>query len=161
MPRSDSRGHAWRARARRGGRRRPGDRADGRRGAPYFHVALPLHSLDENASLAPRLFAAGAPGDLAEALRDMSAQHVEINGAIQRLLPLWSRLAVEPGALDSIRHELAAETARLDALWDIHLALEESFVFPHIARDLDEAARAEIVKEMRERRSDPTLSSRS
>jgi iron-sulfur cluster repair protein YtfE (RIC family) len=119
----------------------------------YFQVALPLHSQDEDNSLAPRLFSAGIPDDLADAVRAMHAQHTEIDAVLERLLPLWGRLAVEPDALDAVRGDLAADTARLDALWDVHLALEEGFIFPRVGAELDEQARAEIAEEMRARRS--------
>jgi hemerythrin-like domain-containing protein len=118
----------------------------------YFSVALPLHSSDEDESLAPRLFTAGVPDELADAVQAMTVQHGEIDAVLARLLPLWARLAAEPGALEAVRGDLAADTSRLDALWDLHLTLEETRVFPHVATDLDEASRAAIVQEMRARR---------
>lgn len=122
----------------------------------YFSVALPLHSQDEDASLAPRLFAAGIPADLEDAVTTMTAQHADIDMLLERLLPLWDRLQKEPGALDEVRQTLANHTARLDALWDIHLAVEEHYIFPRAALVLNEEARAAIVEEMRARRLPPS-----
>lgn len=118
----------------------------------YFSVALPLHSADEDESMAPRLVAADVPEELAEAIRVMSAQHADIDALLGRLLPLWDRLQQAPASLDEIRQPLASYTARLDALWDMHLTLEEEYIFPRAALALDQAAREAIVGEMRARR---------
>ncbi len=118
----------------------------------YFSIALPLHSQDEDLSMAPRLFAAGVPDDLAEAVQTMTAQHADIDAVLARLLPMWGRLQHAPAELEAMRTALASDTARLDALWDTHLEMEEQYIFPRASEALDEPARAAIVEEMRARR---------
>ena len=118
----------------------------------YFAIALPLHSQDEDLSLAPRLFAAGMPEELADAVRAMTAQHAAIDALLERLLPIWDRLQHAPADLDAVRDALAADTAQLDAVWDVHLTMEEAFIFPRASAALDATAQAEIAEEMRGRR---------
>ncbi len=121
----------------------------------YFAVALPLHSDDEDVSLAPRLFNAGIPDDLAGMLQMMTAQHSAIDSTLERLLPLWDRLQHAPEDLDRLRPELSEATLQLAALWEMHLSMEEQHIFPGASAHLDEPARAAIVEEMRARRSAP------
>jgi hemerythrin-like domain-containing protein len=118
----------------------------------YFHVALPLHSADEDVSVAPRLMDVLMCPGLEKSVADMTKQHVQIEATVERLLPLWQRLSSEPGAIEEIRATLAVDTERLDALWAEHLDLEEHVVFPLIAERLDQDVRAQIVGEMRGRR---------
>jgi hemerythrin-like domain-containing protein len=98
--------------------------------ARYFSVALPLHSADEDESIAPRL--AGAPPDVAAAIDNMTAQHGQIHDVIDELMPLWQRLAEAPELRDSMRDQLAAGAERLQALTASHLDLEERMVLPAI-----------------------------
>lgn len=119
----------------------------------YFAVALPLHSQDEDVSVAPRLTAAGLADADRHAVGDMTAQHADIDAVIARLLPLWARLAETPTSLHEMRGELARLTDRLARYWDEHLDLEERIVFPLLAARLDAQARAAIVGEMRARRA--------
>jgi len=58
----------------------------------YHAVALPLHQADEELSLAPRLEHA-----VPEALAAMKREHAELDETLADLLPLWERLAREPG----------------------------------------------------------------
>ncbi len=118
----------------------------------YFRIALPLHAQDEDVSVGPRLADTGLPDSYHQAVADMTAQHADIDAVLDRLLPAWRRLVEEPSALDSIRETLTADTAALEALWRIHLEMEEQIVFPLIAQRLDESTRATIVSEMRDRR---------
>ena len=118
----------------------------------YFSVALPLHSEDEDESVGPRLRATPLTADAASAVAAMTAQHADIDAALARLLPMWARLASEPASLAGMREALARDTAQFDALWAVHLDLEEHIVFPLVTARLDEATRADIVREMRARR---------
>ncbi len=119
----------------------------------YFAVALPLHARDEDESVGPRLAVTGLPPAYDRAVRDMTAQHTDIDAVLARLLPAWQRLAAEPSALADMRAALAGDTLALDKLWAIHLDMEERVVFPLIAERLDTNTRAEIVGEMRQRRA--------
>ncbi len=118
----------------------------------YFSVALPLHAADEDESLAPRLWETGLPERLLDVVAAITPQHVAIDAVLARLLPAWERLAKEPQALADLRTSLQRDTAQLDALWVEHLDLEERVVFPLIGDRLAPAVRADIVREMRDRR---------
>ena len=122
----------------------------------YFSVALPLHSEDEDASVGPRLRATPLTGEAASAVAAMTAQHADIDLALLRLLPMWARLASEPASLSGLRETLVRDTMHFDALWAVHLDLEERIVFPLVTGRLDQATRAEIVREMRARRGTAT-----
>lgn len=118
----------------------------------YFSVALPLHSQDEDESVGPRLAATGLPRVIARAVADMTAQHADIDAVLARLVPAWLRLSRDPSALDQCREALVRDTLQLDALWAVHLDLEERVIFPLIPVRLDAGTRAAIAVEMRQRR---------
>src|SRR5947209_5155592 len=59
----------------------------------YFTVALPLHALDEDESLAPRLLRLDLPAAVRAAIGPMTAQHGPIEAAIEAAAPLWQALA--------------------------------------------------------------------
>ncbi len=119
--------------------------------AQYFGRALPLHAQDEELSLVPRL--RGHDEQLDDELAEMCEEHEAHEESVAELVALCSALRDEPD-----RHlELAptlGETAReLQAHFGPHLAREEQHIFPALATQLDANTRAEIVKEMRARRS--------
>ena len=119
----------------------------------YYTVALPLHEADENETVYPRLraamTAAGAPPAAVEA---MVEQHGPIDALVAELVPLWDRLKSAPESLTACAQPMADKCARLQALWDEHLSLEEENVFPAIRRYLDEPTVREMTAEMRARR---------
>jgi hemerythrin-like domain-containing protein len=119
----------------------------------YYTVALPLHEADENETVYPRLrsamAAAGAPPASVEA---MVEQHGPIDDLVAELVPLWARLQSSPERLSDVAPEMAAKCARLQQLWNEHLALEEETVFPAIRVYIDEAGLRAMKEEMRARR---------
>ena len=117
----------------------------------YFRIALPLHVADEEESLAPRLRA--LQGDererLGPALREMSRQHVDIEARLARVLPAWQQVEESGGV-----HAGPSEGEAL-ALCDLllrHLALEETELFPLLARSVPAAEGEAFVQELRARR---------
>ncbi len=111
----------------------------------YFTVGLPLHVLDEEESLRPRLVAA-----VGAALDRMSAEHRRIEDALQALVPTWEELRARPGA--RLRDEALVRAARdLEALLEAHLVAEEREIFPALGR-LPAALRTTIREELRARR---------
>ena len=126
----------------------------------YFRVALPLHVEDEERSIRPRLLAAGVVdpgGEIARALDAMSAQHVDIDGALEALLPRWAAIARDAAALDEGRAELHAATARLCAAFEAHLAGEEAWILPAVKASLAREHES-IAREMQLRRAPADLS---
>lgn len=120
----------------------------------YFHVALPLHVLDEDESVEPRLrrAEAGVGADLDAALTRMTAEHREMDPMLERLVALCDELRDEPSRLPSVRGELRAVLDGVEPLMARHLESEERWMFPAVAA-LDAAVRAELFVEFRGRRS--------
>lgn len=114
----------------------------------YFCEALPLHVADEDESMAPRLRGAGAA--VAAALARMSAEHGPIEEAVAAAAPLWAALAAAPEDRALLAAVVAAG-ARLVPLLFRHIEAEEAELFPALAQ-LDEAAQAAMLAEMRGRR---------
>lgn len=116
--------------------------------ARYLGEGLPLHGQDEDRSLAPRLRALGPDPALERALAQLEAEHVTLDEGVPDVIALLNAMAAgEPDVQDRLR----AHHAWLDLLLRDHMAREEAVVFPRIAQ-LDEAARREIVLEIRARR---------
>ena len=116
----------------------------------YFGVALALHEADEELTLAPRLRAGGG-AELADALDAMAAEHVRLHVILAALDPLWGRLVARPDELASTSAALLEGSRQLDALFRVHLEMEERVVFPATLA-LSAPDRAAIANEMRERR---------
>ncbi len=112
----------------------------------YFERALPLHAADEDESIAPRL----GPTQAA-ALAEMTAQHAAIDRLLGGMLPRWRKLAEVPGGRATQLADLASGAARLADLFDAHLALEETQIFPAVTQ-LAAEVQASILAEMTGRR---------
>jgi iron-sulfur cluster repair protein YtfE (RIC family) len=115
----------------------------------YFSEALPLHVADEDESILPRL--QGASPEIDHALRTMHDQHVEHGPKLQSLLRLTEALRVQSDSA-ALKSELAVVAADLEQEFHAHLAMEERILFPAL-RGLPGTIQAEIVAELRERRS--------
>jgi iron-sulfur cluster repair protein YtfE (RIC family) len=126
----------------------------------YFSEALPLHALDEEESILPRL--AGRDRQVDASLVAMHRDHVEHAPIVERLVDMCTTLADAPERHAALAPALGAAAATLREHFARHLAEEESIVFPALARLLDAAERAEIVRELRARRqpAPPSGSSR-
>jgi hemerythrin-like domain-containing protein len=118
----------------------------------YFTVALPLHSADEDASVAPRLLALTLPVDIRDAVKGMTAQHDTLHETIRELSIGWAEVARDAAALHEFAPTLAPKSATLDTLFGVHLAMEESTIFPAIRALLPEHERNAILNEIRARR---------
>ncbi len=120
----------------------------------YFAVAAPKHTADEEVSLFPRLRTSGDPAAAAAlaALDRLERDHDEADGhhaAVEHLVRRWiadDRLS----AAD--REQLRDRLARLQHLYQQHIAVEDQQVFPAAARALDRAAIERIGEEMAARR---------
>ncbi len=118
----------------------------------YFAVALPKHSADEDQSLAPRLLALVISEELRAAVTSMTRQHATLEETIGGLIPRWRAVAEDPSALPAHALEMARLVEQLRALWDVHLHLEETIVFPAARARLSAAAQRDVLREMRARR---------
>jgi iron-sulfur cluster repair protein YtfE (RIC family) len=117
----------------------------------YYSVSLPLHEADEDQTLQPRLRAV-ADEQVRHALLAMGEQHQVIDELIGRLLPLLVLVRNNPGTLPEVGGEMCAIMKALEEIFRAHLQMEEEVIFPAIRQVLPESARAEILREMQERR---------
>ena len=118
----------------------------------YFEKAAPAHHEDEERHVFPALLAsADTPPEVRAAVARLQADHQRMHALWAELLPLLRRWRdADPAPIPG-----APERARIDevrALYQAHIALEESLAYP-AARPLFDAARlASAGHEMAERR---------
>lgn len=115
----------------------------------YFAEGLPLHALDEDLSLAPRLLRV-AP-ECGPLLAELERDHRKIDACFATLLPMLGTLA-EEGRVPHATFR-AAVTIVSDLLLP-HIAREEAEVFPLCAK-LSTEDNLAIARELVERRAGP------
>jgi iron-sulfur cluster repair protein YtfE (RIC family) len=116
----------------------------------YFGEALPLHVVDEEESITPRL--RGIDAELDEALSTMAQQHAEHQPQLEALLAVTARLREAPSDA-AARVSLAEVAATVERDLVAHLEHEEAVIIPAIRRHLSVDVQALIVDEMRGRRT--------
>lgn len=116
----------------------------------YFAQALPLHALDEEESILPRL--RGLDPEVDRELDEMVHEHAGHGPPLEALLAACAALAREPARHAALAAALGDATAELERHFAAHLAREEAVIFPAVRRLLDPAADAAIVRELRARR---------
>lgn len=122
----------------------------------YFDHAAPNHHADEEQSLFPRLLAVD-PKEVAPVIRDLERDHALLERRWQHLRPLLAGIAAGVRANLSPR-----EVAGLSALYDTHIAKEESTLLPLAEQSLDPSALATLGAEMAARRGvSPTPKARA
>jgi iron-sulfur cluster repair protein YtfE (RIC family) len=117
----------------------------------YFSQALPLHALDEERSVLPRL--RGRAPDVDAALEVMTREHREHERPLSAVVAACDALARDPARLPELAPDLARAAAELDAHFVAHLHREEEIVFPAMRRLLSPEDDAAIVRELRARRA--------
>jgi hemerythrin-like domain-containing protein len=90
-----------------------------------------------------------------EAAETMVEQHKAIDELVAELLPLGNSLRLQPERLPSLARRLQHVTSTLNRIFDAHLYLEESVVFPALPQLLTETQIQEISREMYQRRQPP------
>lgn len=127
------------------------------RALQYFREASPKHSADEEESLFPRLRTISNP-EVQSVLEDMARLEQEHNfaaplhGEIDRLGLLWLR---DGKLTQEYAQQLQAAVASLVAMYRAHIEFEDKVLFPLASRMLSSAQKAEIAREMAERRELP------
>jgi iron-sulfur cluster repair protein YtfE (RIC family) len=117
----------------------------------YFAEAFPLHALDEEESILPRL--AGRDRQVDAALVTMHREHAGQDVPITRVVALCTELATSPGRHGELAQALGRAAAVLREHFARHLALEEEVIFPALQALVADPARTEIVGELRARRA--------
>jgi hypothetical protein len=118
----------------------------------YFTDALPLHELDEEQSVTPRLLASSERARLEDAILTMVGEHAAAHAILDEIDPLWARLIASPGDLPAIRARLVPAQRALALLFEAHLEGEERVIVPAIAAVLPPEERDAIAREIRARR---------
>lgn len=115
----------------------------------YFTEALPLHVVDEEESIAPRLL--GLSAEVDRALDVMTRQHEHHCRALAQLLRACAAVRAEPHH-QGARDDLAKVAKQLKVDFEEHLTLEETVIFPSIRSLLLPETQALIISELRARR---------
>ena len=115
----------------------------------YLMITLPIHMADEDYAIAPKLRTAGAPDVVQQALEVIGHQHSDLQAMIGRMASTWRTLAEQPERLPELASRLASGTARLSAVLEAHLALEEELLVPALGLHLPPETRALIAQELR------------
>ncbi|HEY7912837.1 MAG TPA: hemerythrin domain-containing protein [Blastocatellia bacterium] len=118
----------------------------------YFERAAPRHTLDEEESLFPRLRARDEARAELEAIEKLHSDHGvadEMHQQIHSLARLW----LDGGELsEKNTHRLVEMLNELSSLYERHIKLEDSQLFPRAARVLDPGDIEAIGREMAARR---------
>jgi len=118
----------------------------------YFRTGGQRHTADEEESLFPRMRAEEKTAGAVKELDALETQHREADDLHLGVEKLYSRW-VEGSALSGEDEEwLRAATRRLKQLYEGHIKIEESLVFPSAAEALDKDAIAAMGEEFRTRR---------
>lgn len=118
----------------------------------YFTVGLPLHAEDEDVELTDVISSVLPPDPVSRALETMEREHREIERALAALEPTWESLATGAVGVAEVRDTLVAPTESLVELFERHLELEETVIFPFGRQALDAAALETLTRGIRGRR---------
>ncbi len=113
----------------------------------YFDTGGVKHTLDEDASIFPRLRGEGAD----ELLETLEEEHRTAEAIYLAVRTVAQRIVDAPEAAAEVAADLATQAAALDAAYREHIAREEAELFPRI-RALDAAQLRAIGLEMKLRR---------
>lgn len=118
----------------------------------YFRVGGQRHTADEEESLFPRMRAEQKAAGALKEIDALETQHREADDLHQAVDKLYSRW-LEGKPLSAEDEEwLRTSTQRLKQLYDGHIKVEESLVFPRAAESLNKETIAAIGQEFRARR---------
>lgn len=135
------------------GRELTGEEAAAVRSAlQYFRTGGVRHTADEEESLFPRLRAAQRADSLAK-LEGLEADHHEAAALHESVEQLYSEWMTNERLRPEREEELRTATNRLRGLYQAHIAVEESVVFPQAAKVLDRATITSMGQEFRTRRA--------
>lgn len=138
-----------------GGPLTPGYRADLEGALKYFATAAPKHTADEEDSLFPRLRAVDDPAAAraTELLGQLEHDHQEADEH-HRVVDTIGRRWLADGSLDpSNAAALRASLVRLQAIYQRHIGVEDSELFPAAARLLTPSELEAVGREMSARRT--------
>jgi hemerythrin-like domain-containing protein len=126
------------------------DRAELRRIANFFAEEVPLHDLDEEASLLPRLRRVERPDRVDKLLSACTHQHEHLEESLEKTVPYL--VAVATGREAFAPEKMAAVHRVLTRALEPHMHMEELEILPVARALLDAATLQEIKVEMLARR---------
>jgi hemerythrin-like domain-containing protein len=118
----------------------------------YFKVGGQCHTADEEESLFPRMRADEKTAGAVKEIDALEKQHREANDLHQAVDELYSRWLAANALTAADQEQLRTATQRLKHLYEGHIKIEESLVFPSAADGLAPDAIAAIGNEFRVRR---------
>ena len=121
-------------------------------GLTYFREAAPLHTLDEDESLFPRLRESSEGRRALEWIAHLEAEHQQADAWHAEVEELGQRWLQEGSLPQEQRQRIGFLVASLHDLYVVHIKLEDERVFPLAAQALSYAHLNEIGHEMAERR---------
>jgi hemerythrin-like domain-containing protein len=121
-----------------------------RRVVRYFSESLPLHVIDEEESIVPRL--TGRDAVLDAALDTMRREHEEHQPDLALLLRTCRIVMDAPERLPELRETVLLAASSLQQQFVRHLEQEEKTIFPAIRRLLSPVDHQAMLRELRARR---------
>lgn len=118
----------------------------------YFADAFPLHRIDEEVDIFPRVV--GVDDELDAAIGELLRDHEAHDTSVSTIVTICSDLEAHPSRLAAHAARLDEALRTLETELGAHIALEERMLFPAIAR-LSARERHEIVECIRARREHP------
>lgn len=119
----------------------------------YFEQAFPLHVIDEDISLLPRLKQLRLPSEVAVAIQVLELEHSEIEPLVEGMCLLWKDVERSPARLAELQPQMLEILDSLRPKLLTHLELEEAVVLPYARATLGAQALSEVAQQMRHRRS--------
>lgn len=116
--------------------------------ARYFTQRLPRHFEAEDFALLPRLFTTTISAEMMQHLWGLKLQHDAIEHALGELVPLWLSLRDSPERYAELAEPLAQGSRHLRMLVEVHMHLEEQYLFPLVRACLPQAALEELAVEV-------------
>lgn len=116
--------------------------------ARYFTQRLPQHFEAEDFALLPRLFTTTISPEMMRHLWGLKLQHEAIEQALRKLVPLWLTLRDSPERYGELAESLAQGSQQLMLLVEVHLHLEEQYLFPLVRTCLPPEALEELATEV-------------
>lgn len=116
----------------------------------YFRVAFPLHLLDEDRSLLPRLLGREAAVDAA--LERMRSEHPVVDAQLEPLVVHCEAIQRAGEASAERRAAMVELLPSLEQAFEAHLMHEEQVLFPAARRLLSPAEQGALREELRARR---------
>lgn len=116
--------------------------------AHYFTQQLPRHFEAEDFALLPRLFTTPISAEMMRHLWGLKLQHDSIEHALGELVPLWLSLRDSPERYAELAESLAQGGRQLMMLMEVHMHLEEQYLFPLVRECLPQAALEELAVEV-------------